>query len=239
MDRHSSQAARYADFGILGTGRMGVRLAVMLAAAGRRVVLGSRNPQRAARIAARLGIAQLQGGSYAQALQARFVLPAIFIRDGLFDLLAGFRRELDGKVLVDITNPFNDDYSDFITGWDTSGAEELQKILPRTRIVGAFKNFYWEVFDSPLFDGKPSDILVVGDDAAAKQEFLALTAATPFRYLDAGPLRNARTVERMTLLAGSLGRSLGASPRIGWRLLGDPWKPGSADRRGIDALIAR
>lgn len=240
MNQHSSTARTdAADFGILGTGRMGVRLAAMLAAAGRRVILGSREAQRAARITGALGIAQLQPGSYQDALRARFVLPAIFIRDGLLELLSGFRRELDGKLLVDISNPFNADYSDFLTGWDTSGAEELQQALPRTRVVGAFKNIYWEVFDEPLFDGKPSDILVVGDDDAAKQEFIALAAATPFRYLDAGPLRNARTVERMTLLAGRLGRSLGASPRIGWKLLGEPWQSGSADRRKIDALIAR
>ena len=239
MSTNPAATAATPDVGILGTGRMGVRIAAMLAEAGRQVVLGSRDPARSARIVATLDIPGLQAGSYADALRAATLLPAVFIRDGLFDLLDAHRAELDARVLIDISNPFNADYSDFLTGWDTSGAEELQKRFPGARVIGAFKNIYWEVFDQPLFDGTPSDILVVGDDAPAKQAFMALVAGTPFRYLDAGPLRNARTVERMTLLAQRLGRPLGAGPRIGWRFLGERWTPGSHDRRGIDALIAR
>lgn len=225
--------------GILGTGRMGVRLAAMFARAGRRVILGSRDPARAARITNALAIAGLQPGSYDDAASADIVLPAAFIRDGLFDLLHAHRSQLQGKLLVDISNPFNDDYSDFITAWDESGAEQLQQRFPQAHVVGAFKNIYWEVFDEPLFDGATSDILVVGDDTAAKDHFIEFAAGTPFRYLDAGPLRNARTVERMTLLAGGLGRRLGYAPRMGWRFLGTPWTPGSHDRDGIDGLISR
>ena len=76
------------------------------------------------------------------------------------------------------------------------------------------------MFDAPVFDGLVSDVLVTSDDEAARQSFLALAAGTPFRYLDAGPLRNSRTVERLTLLTGSLGRQLDIYPRMNWRLLG-------------------
>ncbi len=207
------------ELGVLGTGRMGVRLAAMFARAGRRVILGSRDPGRAKWLAANSGL-RLGGGSYAEALEAEAILPAIFIRDGLFDLLDRWRRPLDGKLLIDISNPFNADYSDFLTPWDSSGAEELQRRLPQARLVGAYKNVFWEVFDAPLFDGEPSDVLVVGDDEEAKRQFLGLTEGTPFRYLDAGPLRNARTVERLTLLTGRLGRQLDTWPRMNWRLLG-------------------
>ena len=208
------------ELGVLGTGRMGVRLAAMFARAGRHVVLGSRDPARAAEMTAGLGIDRLRPGSYDEALTAPAVLPAIFIRDGLLDLLAGLRDRIGSKLLIDITNPFNADYSDFITPWDSSGAEEVQKTLPEARIVGAFKNVWWEVFDAPVFAGLVSDVLVTSDDEAARRSFLALAANTPFRYLDAGPLRNSRTVERLTLLTGSLGRQLDIYPRMNWRLLG-------------------
>src|SRR5580765_7775148 len=158
--------------GILGTGRMGVRLARMLATAGHRVVLGSRDPARAQRIAAGLRVSGIRGDTYAAAADAPIVLPAVFVRDGLYDLLEPLRGRLDGKLFVDITNPFNADYSDFILPWNTSSAEELQKLFPKARVVGAFKNVWWEVFDRPLFDGRGSDVFVVGNDAEAKAELL-------------------------------------------------------------------
>ena len=226
------------QLGILGTGRMGVRIAAMFARAGRTVVLGSRNADRAAAIADGLGIPTLSGGTYADAMRAQTILPAVFMRDGLFDLLEPFAADFAGKLVIDISNPFNDDYSDFLTPWDSSGAEELQKRFPQARVVGAFKNIFWEVFDAPVFDGVLSDVLMVGDDDGAKIEFSKLSEGTPFRYLDAGPLKNARTVERLTLITGRLGRQLDAYPRMNWRLVGSAWREGQ-DQQGIDRITAR
>jgi len=208
-----------ADLGILGTGQMGSRLAEMFARAGRKVILGSRDSDRSAAIAERLGITTLRGGCNSDALRAPAILPAVFVRDGLFDLLDRKCAMLTGKLLIDISNPFNADYSDFVTPWDTSAAEELQCRFPQARVVGAFKNVFWEVFDHPQFGETLSDVLVTGDDAKAKRQFLRLAKGTPFRYLDAGPLVHSRTVERLTFITSNLGRQLNSYPRMNWRLL--------------------
>jgi 8-hydroxy-5-deazaflavin:NADPH oxidoreductase len=223
--------------GILGTGRMAVRLARLFADAGHRVILGSRTPERARGIARGLERPKIRGGTYQEAANAPVVLPAMFLRDGMLDTLEPLRPQLDGKLLIDITNPFNDRYDDFILPWSTSGAEELQKRFPRARIVGAFKNVWWEVFDQPEFEGQVSDVYVVSDDAEAKRAFLALVQGSPFRYLDAGPLNHARFVERMTLFIAVIGRNQGYFPRMNWRVLGEAWSPGRADK--FAALIAR
>jgi predicted dinucleotide-binding enzyme len=223
--------------GILGTGRMAVRLARLFADAGNAVVLGSRTPERAERIARGLGRAAVRAGSYADAARAPAVLPAMFLRDGMLETLETLRASFDGKLWIDITNPFNDRYDDFILPWDTSGAEEIQARFPRARVVGAFKNVWWEVFDRPRFDNGVSDVYVVGDDAAAKAELIAAVQGSPFRYVDAGRLYNARFVERMTLFAGELGQREGFFPRMGWRFLGEPWQAGQADE--LRGLIAR
>jgi 8-hydroxy-5-deazaflavin:NADPH oxidoreductase len=225
------------QIGILGTGRMGVRLAVMFADAGHAVILGSRDLSRARQIVSGLRRANITAGSYEQATDSPIILPAMFIRDGLLDQLAPLRPVLRGKLLIDITNPFNDDYSDFILPWDTSGAEQIQVRAPEARVVGAFKNVWWEVFDAPQFGDTLSDVFVVSDDAGAKQTFFELVQGTPFRYIDAGNLKNARTIERMTLLSGEMGQRYGFFPRMNYKLLGDQWQPGSAD--AIGSLIAR
>jgi predicted dinucleotide-binding enzyme len=222
--------------GILGTGRMGVRLALLFAYAGNTVVLGSRDAARAARITQQLGEPLIQAGSYEFAASEPVVMPAIFVRDGLFDILEPYRPLLEDKLLIDISNPFNTDYSDFILPWNTSSAEQLQFRFPHSIVVGAFKNVFWEVFDAPRFDGETvSDIFVVGNDEPAKQRCIAMCAGSPFRYIDAGKLSNARTVERMTLLIGELGVRYGFFPRMNYKLLGDPWTSGQADR--VAAII--
>jgi predicted dinucleotide-binding enzyme len=224
--------------GILGTGRMAVRLARLFAECGQRVILGSRTPQRATRIVKGLGIESIKPGSYAAAAESPVVLPSMFLRDGMLDTLEPLRSSFDGKLWIDITNPFNERYDDFIYPWNTSSAEEIQKRFPRARVVGAFKNVWWEVFDAPKFDGSGvSDVYVVSDHEAAKREFFELVEGSPFRFLDAGRLYNARFVERMTLFAAELGQRQGYFPRMNWRLMGEPWTIGKADR--IKELIAR
>lgn len=218
--------------GILGTGRMGVRLAQMFAQAGQQVILGSRNVSRANQIATGLGVATLVAGSYEEAAQANVVLPAMFLRDGMLEILEPLRNHFDNKVYIDISNPFNDTYTDFILPWDTSGSEQIQHRFPKARVVGAFKNVWWEVFDAPTFGETVSDVFVVSNDAEAKATFLKLVENTPFRYIDAGQLTNARTIERMTLLSGELGQRYGYFPRMNYKLLGESWIPGQRDRLG-------
>lgn len=226
------------EIGIMGTGRMAVRLARLFAEAGNDVRLGSRTPARAKRIAEGLGMKGIVGCGYDEAAAAPVVLPSMFMRDGMLDTLAKYKDAFAGKVYIDITNPFNADYTDFIIPWDDSGAEQVQKAFPDARVVGAFKNVWFEVFDKPVFEGGVlSDVYVVSDDDEAKKEFFSLLGEAPFRFVDAGRLANARFVERMTLFATELSQRYGYFPRANWKFLGEPWEQGQSDT--VAHLIAR
>jgi hypothetical protein len=196
---------------------------------GHQVVLGSRDRQRAIQILQKLNRDDIHSGSYGEAADAEVVLPAMFLRDGALNTLEPLRDPLEGKLYIDITNPFNTDYTDFILPWNTSGAEQIQHRFPKVRLVGAFKNVWWEVFDAPRFGSTVSDVFVVSNDEAGKAEFFKLVEGSPFRYIDAGKLSNARTIERMTLLSGELGQRYGYFPRMNYKLLGEPWSVGQAD----------
>lgn len=218
-----------AQIGILGTGRMAVRLARILLDNGHRVVLGSRKISRAQTLARVLDARACSGGTYLDAAAQPIVLPAIFIRDGLFEVMERLRAQLEEKLLIDITNPFNSDYTDFILPWDTSASEQMQQRFPSARVVGAFKNVAWEAFENPHFREGLSDVYVVGDHQDAKREVMALFTPSNFRLLDAGRLANARIVERMILFGMELGARMGYLPRVGWKLLGEPWVAGERD----------
>lgn len=224
------------NFGIMETGRMAVRLADLAAKSGHKVTLGSRNPDRAHQVTQRLGRG-IAGGTYEEAASCDIVMPAVFIRDGAFEDLVPFAATVDGKVVVDIFNPFNEGYDDFILPWDTSAAEELQKIWPGARIVSTFKWPFWEAFENAEFEGGPMDIVYTGDHAEAKSVVLELFSASPWRFLDGGGLAQARFTERMTLFCAQLGARYGMLPRVGWRLLGEQWEGGKYDAYG--AIVDR
>ena len=122
--------------------------------------------------------------------------------------------------LVDIANPFTEDFTDFTLDETTSAAEVLAATVPGARVVGALKNTFWVVLQDPEFPEGESDILVTGDDPDAKALVMGVLHPLPFRVLDAGPLRNSRTIERMTLLSREIALTYGHYPRTTWRLLG-------------------
>jgi predicted dinucleotide-binding enzyme len=188
--------------GVLGTGGIAITLATMFARAGHEVLLGSGTGGHGV-----TGVTGPKGeggaivtGGCCEEVVARssVVVPAFLGVQGAVQQLRPWRAGLRGKVLVDITNPFTGGHIDFVGPWAVGGTEDLAVAFPGARLVGAFKNVWWEAFDGYPDPAVP-DIQVISDDAEAKRTFLRLCAATPFTYVDAGGLNQARRVERMAL----------------------------------------
>lgn len=205
---------------VVGSGRMGSGLVRLLAPHQPGLRWGTRDPEGLTARIADLGLpGRVTAVDHAAAAGADVVLLALWHRDAV----AYARRHaeaLTGRIVVDIANPFTDDFAGFTLPETTSAAEELAAAVPAARVVGAFKNTFWPVLADPAFPEGASDLLVTGDDETAKRAVLDLLRPLPFRVLDGGRLANNRTIERMTLLGRELAQRTGSYPRLAWRLLG-------------------
>ena len=123
-----------------------------------------------------------------------------------------------GKVVVDATNALTPEY-DLALGFNTSGAEELQKKLPKSRVVKAFNTSLASAMDGGLIGGEQLAGLVAADDADAKKQVLALVEQLGFDPIDAGPLSAARLLEPLAVLNIKLAFVQGYGPNSGFRVV--------------------
>lgn len=190
---------------ILGTGKMARGIGYALRDTPHDLTFGSRDAARAEALAKTMSEEhgrRYRGATHAAAASRADVAFLAVPYASAAALAAELKQDLDGKILVDLTNPLNDNYDGVLTRDGTSAAEEIaQAAGDRVRTVGALKHTFAGTFAEPQIAGGPApDVLVVGDDAAAKQVVLDLVRAMGFGALDAGKLRVARTLERMTVL---------------------------------------
>ena len=198
---------RQMTVGVLGgTGEQGRGLARRWAGAGLTVLIGSRSEQRARAIAASVaaGIpapAEVRGHDNAAVARAADVVVVAVPYEGHAELLTTLATDLSGKVVVDVVNPLGFDRQgafalDVAEG---SAAEQAQRLLPDSVVVGAFHHVSAvRLLDDDL-DSIDTDVLVVGDDRAATGLIQALADAIPgMRGIYAGRLRNAHQIEALT-----------------------------------------
>ena len=125
---------------------------------------------------------------------------------------------LQGKTVVDVTNAL-DNKMNLALGFDTSGAEELQKKLPKARVVKAFNTVFAQHMDKGKLGGEPLTAFAAGDDAQAKADVLELERGIGFDAVDAGPLKNARLLEPLGYLNIQLGYGMKMGTDTGFRLM--------------------
>lgn len=204
---------------VIGTGRMGKAIVTVLAKAyPGEIGLYSRDTEKAKAIIHELEIdAKPLTGD--EQFDSDIVIHTLWFND-ILPWVLQHKEKLKRKILVDICNPFNGNYDDFVTPYDTSASEEIQNVIPETNVAGAFKNTYWVVFDNPEYGGIKSDIYVTANDELTRKIIIDLLTPLPFRVFDAGNLKNNRTIERMTLLEKELAQKAGNHPRVSMHLWG-------------------
>jgi len=107
---------------------------------------------------------------------------------------------LQGKIVVDCTNPLKPDLSGLSVDDGTSGAEEIAKRVNGGRVVKAFNTISSLTMADPSFGSERADLLLCGDDADAKRTVGQLAQELGFAVVDTGPLRSARYLEHLALM---------------------------------------
>jgi len=191
--------------GIIGAGNMGSAFARRLSAAGHDVFITSRDVEDARKVASSVG-ARVRAVPQQQLAENVDVVIAATPYPQQADALRAVGT-LEGKTVVDISNPLTPDMSGLVVGHTTSAAEEIAKATPGAKLVKAFNTVFAQVLGN-----RPTDtgvakvqVLYAGDDEAAKGTVHSLIESMGFEPLDAGPLSNARYLEPVGMLNIYLG----------------------------------
>ena len=181
-----------AHISIIGTGNMGQAIAAVAGRGGHSVQLLGQNDSAAA-----TGDVVVLAVPY----------PAIS------DVLAARGDQLDGKIVVDITNPLNfETFDSLVVPADGSAAAELAGKLPDSKVLKAFNTTFAAAVASGRVGEVPTTVLIAGDDADAKALLAGIVSAGGLKAVDAGSLKRARELEAL----GFLQLTLAIGEKISW-----------------------
>ena len=202
-----------------GTGNLGAAIARRLAKAGRRVVIGSRTPESAERAAASLGFGLIgRSNSDAAAMADLIIVTVPYAAQAA--TLADIAPAVGGKIVVDTTVPLVPPKVMRVQlPSEGSAAQAAQAVLgPDVQIVSAFHNVaaHKLITDEEV----ACDVLVFGDDRAAREVVVGLAAEMGLRGLHAGALANSAAAEALTSVLIFLNKTYQADG-AGLRITGD------------------
>ncbi|OGQ72150.1 MAG: NADPH-dependent F420 reductase [Deltaproteobacteria bacterium RIFCSPLOWO2_12_FULL_60_16] len=190
-----------------GTGSLGSGLALRLAAPGVRVIIGSRDREKAKTVVESLRKSltrgALEGETNQEAVkEAEFVVIAVPY-EGHATTVAQLKGQLAGKTVIDAVVPLKKGRP-FVPAAGSALLEAQQILGDEAPVVGALHNI--SAVDLQSADAALGDVLVCGDNEAAKQKVMEVIRRIGARRFDAGPAANAYVIEGLTGVLISLNR---------------------------------
>ena len=200
---------------VIGAGNMGSAFVKQISAAGHEVSVTARGAAKATALAA-----QYPGVKAVASASAADGKDVVVLATGFADAVNALHSvgNLQGKVVVDITNPLTADYMGLTLGHSTSASEEIAKAIPGAYVVKAFNTLFAQVLaqGATLADGSKATVFYAGDNDSAKQSVKVLAESMGFATSDAGGLKNARYLEPLAGLniyfGYGAGRGTGIAP---------------------------
>jgi 8-hydroxy-5-deazaflavin:NADPH oxidoreductase len=189
------------DVSIIGAGNMASAIGALALKGGNAVEVIGRDAAKAAALAGALGDGAT-AGTWGAAPAGDIVILAV-LSDSAVPVVSEYGEALAGKIVVDITNPFNPSATALAIPDDTSIAQMVAKAAPAsTHVVKAFNTLFRDI----LAAGGPVDVFMAGDDEQAKASLSAFITSLGLRPRDTGDLTMAHWLEGAGLLSMGLAR---------------------------------
>jgi hypothetical protein len=190
--------------GVLGSGVVGQVLADGLLKHGHQVMRGSRDPSKLAAWKAHHG-AHAHTGTLAEAARFGFLVILAVKGSAAVEAVAACGAELDGKAVLDATNPIadappQDGVLRFFTGPNDSLMERLQARAPAARFVKAFSCVGNALMVDPKLPGGPPTMFICGNDEASKAVVHGVLEQFGWETADMGKVEAARAIEPLCML---------------------------------------
>ncbi|MDT5004450.1 MAG: 8-hydroxy-5-deazaflavin:NADPH oxidoreductase [Mycobacterium sp.] len=189
------------NISIIGTGNMARTIGELAVAGGNTVEVIGRDQSKAADLAKDLG-GSTTAGEFGAVPVGDIVIVALLYAN-VVPVVTQYGDALAGKVIIDISNPFNSEADGLAIPDHTSIAQEVDKAAPASAsVVKAFNT----VFGVVLAQGRPLDVFIAGDDARAKAGVAEFVESLNLRPLDVGGLNMAHWLEGTSLVLMGLAR---------------------------------
>lgn len=190
-----------------GTGNLGTALALRLGAPGVKVIIGSRDAEKAKNVVAtlqpKLRAGELVGMANRDAVTgAEFVVIAVPY-EGHAQMVSDLKGQLGGKTMIDTVVPLNKG-KPFVPPAGSALLEAQQILAGEAPVVGALHNI--SAVDLGDVEAPLGDVLVCGDNAEAKNKVMEILERIGARSFDGGPATNAYVIEGLTGVIISLNR---------------------------------
>lgn len=196
---------------VIGAGNMGSGFVKQLSAAGHQVSVTARNMAKAQ------AVAQPYGAKAVPAAGSADAVDAVVLATGYEQAVEALRGvgKVQGKPVIDITNPLTADYMGLTVGHSTSAAEQIAQAVPGVELVKGFNTLFAQVLAAgSTLNGQKVTVFLASDGERAKQTARTLAESMGFAVVDAGGLKNARYLEPLAGLNIYLGYGAGLGTGI-------------------------
>lgn len=206
---------------IIGTGNMAKGIGTRLVSGGHKVSIHAKDEAKGNELAEQLK--KISDAANVTVVPVGADTDEIVIVATPYSEIENVSKEYDGlagEIVIDITNPVDFNTFQLITEPGQSGAQEIAKILSEATVVKAFNTTLAGPLQAGEVDGKELDVLIAGDDEAAKAKVSELVKTSGMRPIDVGPLANARHLEGFGLIQMMIQDQIGTNWMSSLKFLG-------------------